>query len=113
MTPTWTISDTPLPTGTAQVPMVLDRNIFRPNQGGAPMAINFKPPQDGHVTVRIFDLEGERVRQPFEADVAAGAWIQAHWDGTNDQGQKAAAGIYFISVQGAGIHSLKKVILLK
>jgi len=103
----------PLPTGTAVAPMVLDRNIFRPGKGGPPMAINFKPPQDGHVTVRIFNLAGENVRKPYEADVAAGAWIQAHWDGTNAQGERVAAGMYFISVQGAGIHSLKKVILLK
>jgi flagellar hook assembly protein FlgD len=92
--------------------VVLDRNVFRPNLG-TPLAISFKAPEDGYVTVRIFDVAGENVREPYQANVAAGTWIQAHWDGTNDAGEKVAAGIYVISVKGAGLRSLKKVVLLK
>jgi hypothetical protein len=112
ISPTWTVSDTPQPSATAVVPLVLDRNIFRP-ESGLPLAINFKPESAGRVTVRIFNVAGESVRMPFQGDVAAGAWIQANWDGSNDFGEKVAAGIYVISVKGGGIKSLKKVVLLK
>jgi hypothetical protein len=109
---TFTISDTPLPTGTAVIPAVLDRNIFRPGRGN-PLQISFRALEDGRVTVRIFNIAGEKVITPFDAEIKAGLWFQAHWDGANDQGEPVGSGVYIISVQGAGIRSLKKVVLLK
>jgi flagellar hook assembly protein FlgD len=110
--PSFTESLTPAPTGTAVVPAVLSTNIFRPLKGGS-LTIDFKPAQDGRVTVKIFNLSGEHIRKPFEADVKAGLWLQASWDGHNEDGSMVASGVYFVSVQGAGIKSVRKVILLK
>jgi hypothetical protein len=112
VSPTWTLSDTPAPTGTAVVPAVLDRNIFRPGQG-VPLAITFKAPEAGRVTVHVFNVAGEKVRAPFESDVPADQWINAAWDGTNDAGEKVGSGVYFVSIQGAGIKRVMKVVLLK
>jgi hypothetical protein len=106
------VSNTPLPTGTAVVPAVLDKNIFRPGQG-QPLQISFRAPVDGHVTVKIFDLAGELVRTPFDADVQSGLWFQANWAGKNDQDESVASGIYIVSVRGGGINSIRKVVLLK
>jgi hypothetical protein len=39
--------------------------------------------------------------------------VDAYWDGLNDFGQPCGSGVYLVSVQGAGIRSLKKVVLLK
>ena len=69
--------------------------------------------EPGRVTVKIFNVAGELVRTPFEAEVAAGLWFQAQWRGENDGGEKVAAGVYVVSVRGGGIQSLRKVILLK
>jgi flagellar hook assembly protein FlgD len=91
---------------------VLNQNVFRPGQG-QPLVISLKAPQNGRVSVRVFNISGELVRTPFEADVQAGLWYQAQWNGENPQGEKVSAGIYFISVRGAGIHRLRKVILMK
>jgi hypothetical protein len=109
---TWTISDTPQPTSTPNVPLVLDRNVFRPGLG-QPLHIGIKAPQSGRVRVHVFNLAGEKVRSPFEADVPADVTVDALWDGLNDFGEPCGSGVYLISVQGAGIHSLKKVVLLK
>jgi hypothetical protein len=112
ISPTFTISDTPLPTATAEVPAVLDQNVFRPGRG-RPLQINFKAPEAGRVRVKIYNVASELVRTPFDADVTAGLWFQAQWQGENDQGEKVAAGVYIVSVRGAGIQSLRKVVLMK
>lgn len=91
---------------------MLDQNVFRPGQG-RPLAISFKALEPGRVTVKVFNTAGERVRTPFDADVAEGLWFQAQWNGENDLGERVAAGVYIVSVRGAGIRSLRKVVLLK
>jgi hypothetical protein len=65
------------------------------------------------VNVHVFNLAGEQVRAPFDADVVAGMTTQAFWDGRNEQGELCGSGIYLVSVRGAGIRSLQKVVLLK
>jgi hypothetical protein len=87
-------------------------NVFRPEQG-APLLISIRAPEDGEVMVRVFNLAGENVRTPFRATVQAGLWYQASWDGRNGDGQMISSGVYFISVRGAGIKTLRRVIVLK
>ena len=89
-----------------------DKNIFRPEQGGT-VTISFRAPDDGKVTVRVFNIAGTLVRPIFEADVQQGLWFQATWDGRNENGTMVASGVYFISVHGAGIRTIRKVILMK
>ena len=112
ISPTWTLSDTPLPTSTPEVPAVLNQNIFRPGKG-SPLHIGIKAPENGHVTVHVFNLAGEQVRRPFEADVPAGVTVDAIWNGDNEDGQACANGVYLVSVKGAGIRRMLKVVLLK
>jgi hypothetical protein len=112
ITPTYTITMTPLPTGTPEAPAVLDRNIWHPERGEL-LHIGIKAPQPGRVVVNVFNVAGEKVRRPFEAEVPAGITVDAVWDGKNEYGEPCAAGLYVVSVQGAGISSLKKVVLIK
>jgi flagellar hook assembly protein FlgD len=62
---------------------------------------------------RVFNIAGEKVRELFEAEVPAGVTVEALWDGRNSDGERVAAGIYVVSVQGAGISSLRKVVLMR
>jgi len=94
------------------VPVVTDKNVFKPEQGGK-VTVALKSEQDGHVTVRVFNLAGELVMPLFEADVLAGLWFQATWDGKNREAETVASGVYFISVRGAGIKQIRKVVVLK
>jgi hypothetical protein len=77
------------------------------------LAIGIKPPRDGRVVVKAFNMAGELVRPVAEMDLVAGVTAQATWDGRNDGGEVVSAGIYFISIQGAGVKSVRKVVLLK
>jgi flagellar hook assembly protein FlgD len=101
-----------LPTATPDVPTVLDKNVFNPLQGGV-VHIGIKPPQDGQVFVRIYNIAGVLVRPLAELDLNAGITYQATWDGRNGQANVVASGVYFVSIQGAGIRSIRKVIVLK
>lgn len=94
------------------MPAVTDKNVFKPGQGGG-VTISFKAPEDGHVTVKVYNIAGALVRPIFEADIQQGLWFQANWDGQNGSGDTVASGVYFISVRGAGIRTIRKVVLLK
>ncbi len=111
-TPSFTHSPTSQPSPTAEAPAVIDKNIFKPEQGN-PLTLSFKAPEAGKVTVKVYNLAGELVRPIFEADVTAGLWFQAHWNGQNGDGSAVSSGVYFVSVRGAGIKAIKKVIVLK
>ncbi len=92
--------------------MVLDRNIWRPAPGQY-LHISIKAPRPGKVSVNVFNLAAEKVRTPFEADVPQDITVDAVWDGRNERGEACAAGVYVVSVQGAGISSLRKVVLMR
>jgi hypothetical protein len=103
---------TPQPSVTALVPAVLDRNIFRP-RSGQPLLIAVRPYLNGHVTVRIYDLMGERVRVLQDGDLTAAQWNQLPWDGKNEQGEAVASGLYFVSIQAPGFKVVRKVLVLR
>jgi flagellar hook assembly protein FlgD len=113
MTPTISPTFTPAPpTPTAEVPVVTNKNVFKPLEGGT-LDISMKAPQAGKVTVRVYNIAGDLVRPLFEADVQEGLWFQANWDGRNGYGEWVASGVYFVSVKGAGIRVIRKVVVLK
>jgi hypothetical protein len=85
--------------------------VWRPARG--PLHIGIKAAENGHVLVHVFNVAAEKVLTPFDADVVAGVTSDAVWDGRNGEGQPCSAGVYVVSVQGAGIHRTLKVILLK
>jgi hypothetical protein len=90
----------------------LNQNVFKPN-AGVPLAINVKAVTDGHLTVRIFNVAGEAVRQVASMDVRAGLIYGMQWNGRNEDGETVSAGLYVVSVQGAGATRLRKVVVLK
>ena len=87
-------------------------NVFNPDKG-VPVSIGFRAEGDGRVTVKVYSIAGELVRPVFETDAKAGQQFQADWDGKNADGDTVASGVYFVSVRGAGIKSIRKVIVLK
>ena len=101
-----------MPSATAAVPAVLSTNVFKPALGGT-LGISLLAPQDGEVTVNIYNLGAEKVRLVLKTSVTKGLWLQANWDGKNDYGEAVSSGVYFISIRGAGIKQMRKVVVLK
>jgi flagellar hook assembly protein FlgD len=58
-------------------------------------------PEAGHVLVRVFDLQGRRVRTVLDRELESGAQ-DITWDGLDDRGVLTPSGIYFYRIeQGA------------
>ena len=92
--------------------MVTSHNVIKPEQGGT-LDISLRAPGDGLVTVKVYDINGDLVRPIFEAEVKAGLWFQAQWNGRNGSDETVASGVYFVSVKGAGIKTIRKVVVMK
>jgi hypothetical protein len=92
--------------GTAPRVFSLGQNY--PNPFNPSTTIQFTIPQDGRVTLRIFDLLGRDVATLIDQDMKAGVYQQVVFDAS-----KSASGVYFSRLEFGGKQQLKKMILLR
>ena len=77
------------------VPAVADRladcvpNPFNPHT-----TIRYELAGPTTVTLRVYDLQGRLVRELVNETARAGGHFAANWDGRDDRGRMAAAGVY-------------------
>jgi flagellar hook assembly protein FlgD len=64
-----------------------------PNPFDNTIALTIGLPDEGRVTVRVYDLMGRRVRTVVDSVLPAG-WHQAGWNGDDDSGRSVASGLY-------------------
>jgi hypothetical protein len=87
-----------------------------PNPFGGPNAartmIAFDLPQPASVQFRVFNVLGQRVRTIFNGDLPGGHY-EMFWDGTNDAGQPAVAGVYFYEIATSLGRGRQKMLLLR
>jgi hypothetical protein len=69
-----------------------------PNPTRGECAIELALPAAQDVTVLVLDLSGRRVRQLHSASLSAGLNV-LKWDGRDDQGRAARAGVYFVTAK--------------
>lgn len=81
-----------------------------PARGGATLA--FGLPRDGAATLRVFDLAGRLVRTLVAGDRPAGPGAAA-WDGRDEGGRDAPAGVYFCRLESAGGSVTRKLLLVR
>ena len=70
-----------------------------PSRGATLFALHL--PAKKIVTLGLYDVSGRRVRALFRGEAPAGE-SDYEWDGRDDRGHLAAAGLYFARVQAAG-----------
>jgi hypothetical protein len=61
----------------------------------------------------VFDLSGRRVRNLYDGVLTRGTWSAANWDGNDESGHAAAAGIYFIAFEALGRRSTVRLVSLR
>jgi hypothetical protein len=88
-----------------------------PNPFNYATQINYTIPEEGMVTLRLFDLSGAEVKNLVVAYRPAGHY-SLNWNGTNGRGQLMEAGIYLLqlkveSVTGQVYRKEVKVVLSK
>jgi hypothetical protein len=85
---------------------------FYPNPFNAQAQISYALPEDGPVTVEIYNVLGARVRQLVDDDRSAGVYTVL-WNGKNDAGRDVPSGIYFLTVRTRTESVVGKLQLLK
>ena len=89
-----------------------------PNPFNPSTVIQYFLPENGHVTLTIYDLLGEEVKTLVNGNVGTG-FQKVQWDGTNHNGNHVPAGMYFYKLtaqsneSGETFSKSMKMVLLK
>ncbi len=83
-----------------------------PNPFNAATRITFSLPEDGDVSLIIYDLLGRRVRELVSGKWRTGVY-QMQWDGKDDLGQPVSSGVYLYSLKTSRHSATKKLLMLK
>lgn len=90
--------------------LVLEQNY--PNPFNPSTTIRYSIPNPGKVSIRIFDIAGQIVKEINLEHFEAGNY-EIIWDGKNNFGDKVSSAVYFYQVSTGGFVESKKMILLK
>ncbi len=72
-----------------------------PNPFRDETSIGFQIPSQDQVRLQVFDVQGRRVRTLIDGELEAGSHT-VQWDGRDERGRTAAAGLYFYRLQSGG-----------
>lgn len=84
----------------------------RPNPFRSSTSLGFSIPQAEHVRLAVYDVSGRLVRMLVDRDLPVGRH-EVTWDGRDAANRKAASGVYFYKLHGAGQELRRKMILLR
>ena len=72
---------------------------------------------DTKVTVTIYDVQGQRIRQLQLGLVTAGRYVTAdqaaYWDGKSETGEVVSSGTYFYQIEVGDYIETRKMVILK
>jgi photosystem II stability/assembly factor-like uncharacterized protein len=91
-------------------PMVLEQNY--PNPFNPKTTIAFSLDRSGPVKLQVYDVQGHLVRTLLNGNRAAGGH-RVDWDGRDNSGRAAAAGLYMYRLEAGDLVQQKKMTLLK
>jgi hypothetical protein len=83
-----------------------------PNPFNPSTRIRYDIPEDGIVSLTIYDLAGRKVRELVNKSQNAGYHL-AVWDGTNDFGQSLSTGVYIYQIRSGSFVQSKKMLFMK
>ncbi|UCG51503.1 MAG: choice-of-anchor D domain-containing protein [Candidatus Latescibacterota bacterium] len=105
-----------IPTGMpAMFPKLPDRYVLyqnHPNPFNPVTTIRYELPERSHVRLAVYNVRGELVRVLVDRSRPAGRF-EAHWNGSNSNGEPVASGVYFYKLTTKGFTQTKKMVLLK
>ena len=96
----------------ALIPLSFDLRQNFPNPFNPSTNITYVIPEISNVNLIIYDLNGQSVKEVVSGSVRAGVHT-VNWNGTNDNGGKVSAGMYFYKINTGKYSSTNKMILLK
>jgi hypothetical protein len=88
----------------------LDQNY--PNPFNAGTNIQFTTIADGRVTLDVYNVLGQKVRNLVDQQMSSGTH-EADWDGRDGNGNVLSTGVYFYRIQARGFTSTRKMVMIK
>jgi hypothetical protein len=95
-----------------QVPNEYALNQNYPNPFNPTTNISFSLPHQEHVKIEIYNVLGDLVKTLADQVFAPGT-IAITWDGTDNNGSKAASGMYIYRLRAGSFSAAKKMAMLK
>ncbi len=112
ITMTSTITQTFTTTPTPYIDIAIDKNYVKPLEGGT-VGIKLKVSAAGaEVTLKVYNLTGEFLRE-IKYRAAAAGWNEFDWDVKNAAGKIVGQGLYFMHIKSGGNSVVRKVYVLK
>ncbi len=91
----------------ASLPVTIHPNPFNPST-----AISFTLPVSGRMSLSIYSITGQKVRELISAPLPAGAHT-VRWDGKDSSGKPVSSGVYLSQLVMGGRTSTGKLMLLR
>ncbi len=95
-----------------QIPAHYELRQNYPNPFNPSTVISFQLPVDSEVSLTIYSLTGQFVKQVARGKFASGKHSVV-WDGRDEHGRQAASGNYFYQLSAEGFRSTRGMILIK
>ncbi len=83
-----------------------------PNPFNPRTTVSFILARNGHVTLRVYSLDGRRVATLIDEDMTAGPH-ELQWSGLDDQGRAVSSGTYLVRLVAPDVSSSERITLLK
>lgn len=98
----------------AALPQAFTLQQNYPNPFNPSTTITFTLPQDfrGAVTLRVYNMLGELVRELVQRDLSAGTYREV-WDGLDANGRRLASGVYLYQLRAGSFAATKKLVLMR
>ena len=83
-----------------------------PVRAGQVLNVSLAAPRDAHITLRVYDLRGRLVSTIHDGQAKRGL-EHFVWQGNDDGGRRAAAGIYILRMRAPGVDISRKVTIVR
>lgn len=83
-----------------------------PNPFSGKTSIIYEIPEKSFVSLKIYNIAGQVIKTIADGEKEAGRYMSV-WDGCNEYGAKAPAGIYFYNLESSRNKITKKMILIR
>jgi hypothetical protein len=101
----------PQAAGIESSPQIMATTLY-PNPTNQSVDVAFRVTASGRVLVQVFDVRGRIVRHLLEGVSPAGDFL-LRWNGRTEQGESAAAGVYFVHIESSEGVSKSRVVLAR
>jgi len=82
-------------------------NPFNPSTNFA-----FDLPEQGYVTLKVYDIMGKEIARIFDGDLSGG-YYKFNWDGRQRSGAMPSSGVYFFQLTANDFQQTKKMLIIK